>query len=176
MYFVLGSDGSGAPHICMPGGAFRHPPSEESVRRIPDAEGIPRTLHESRMNGPEVFAFTLRVVPPLLHDALEAAQWSMDDLDAFVPHQANLFMLEHLRKRVKLPREKMVLALEDYGNTSSASIPLSIVARMNDRLRNAAMNVLLSGFGVGWSWGAAALRLGPLKLPPVVSIPAGARL
>src|SRR5208337_4345403 len=83
-------------------------------------------------------------------------------LDALVLHQANEFILGHISKRLELPREKVPSTLENYGNTSSASIPLTMVVSLGERLRESSQRLLLAGFGVGWSWGAVALTCGPM--------------
>jgi 3-oxoacyl-[acyl-carrier-protein] synthase-3 len=126
------------------------------------------------MDGAEVFAFTLREVPPMMKAILEAAGWTIDTMDAFVPHQANLFMVQHIAKRLKLPREKLILSLDRFGNTSSASIPLSITHALAERVRAGTMKLVLSGFGVGWSWGAAAVEAGPMIVPDLVLVDAQA--
>jgi 3-oxoacyl-[acyl-carrier-protein] synthase-3 len=166
----MGTDGTGHKHLLIPAGASRNPATVETLQRVECADGIWRTGHEGRMNGAEVFAFTLREVPGLFKKVLEAAGWSVEAMDAFVPHQANLFMLEHLRKRMKIPVEKQILALDEFGNTSSASVPLALTTRLRDQLSAGAKNLVLAGFGVGWSWGAAAVTAGPLCMPELVEV------
>ena len=122
------------------------------------------------MDGSEVLAFTLRQVPPLMNEVLSLAGWSIDQMDAFVPHQANRFMLQHLAKRLKIPPEKLVLSLDEFGNTSSASSPLTMSHRLAPRLREEGANLVLAGFGVGWSWGALAVRCGPLVMPGIIHL------
>lgn len=122
------------------------------------------------MNGAEVFTFTLREVPPMLKAVLAGASWDNDTADAFVFHQANRFMLDYLVKKMKLPGDKVAYSLHDYGNTSSASIPLTLTTAVSGRLRDNRMKLVLAGFGVGWSWGAAAIECGPIVIPPLVSV------
>lgn len=123
------------------------------------------------MNGAEVFTFTLREVPGLLKTVLGCAGWSIADTDAFVMHQANQFMLSHLAKFVKIPPEKLVLELTDYGNTSSASIPLAMgVSPICRPLLERQLKLVVAGFGVGFSWAAAAISCGPVALPPPVLV------
>jgi 3-oxoacyl-[acyl-carrier-protein] synthase-3 len=81
-------------------------------------------------------------------------------------------MLKHLAKSMKIPLDKILLSLEDFGNTSSASIPLTVSYRLASKLNTAPMNLLMAGFGVGWSWGAVALTCGPMAVPPIVEIAA----
>ena len=170
MHFRLGTDGAGQGHLMVPGGGFRHPRSEgTAVRRIRE-DGNVRSDEDLLMNGAEIFAFTLRTVPPLVSGVLEQAAWTVAEVDAFVMHQANRFMLQHLAKRMRLPTDKVVIALEDYGNTSSASIPLALTVSLGERLRSCEMKLVLAGFGVGLSWAAAALRCGNLCVPDLVQV------
>lgn len=168
MFFQLGTDGEGYPHLIVPGGCYRNQASEETLRRTADADGTERDAHKLRMNGPEVFAFTLREVPSMFSGVMKAASWSMDDLGAFIPHQANLMMLQHLAKRMKIPKEKVVLALEEFGNTSSASVPLALTHGLQNQLRSGPVNTVMAGFGVGWSWGAVAATWGPMVMSDLV--------
>lgn len=171
MVFDLGSDGRGQDHLIVPAGGFRRPRSEQTALRSEQAGGNVRGDEDLFMDGAEIFTFTLREVPALVRSTLGAAGWSVDDVDAVVMHQANRFMLEHLAKRMKLPPDKVPLALEDYGNTSSASIPLTLIHSLADRLRAAPQRLLLAGFGVGFSWGAVALSCGPLVVPELMIVP-----
>jgi 3-oxoacyl-[acyl-carrier-protein] synthase-3 len=170
MSFVLGTDGSGKDYLIEPGTGYRNRVTVESLRRQPGPDGIPRSALDVRMDGSEVFAFTLREVPSLISEVLSLAGWELDGIDAFVPHQANLFMLQHLAKRMKIPPGKMVVSLDEYGNTSSASIPLAMTHRLADRLRSRTENLILAGFGVGWSWGAVAVTCGPMAIPGVLEL------
>ena len=122
------------------------------------------------MNGGEIFAFTMAVVPQVCRDVLNRAAWAAETVDGFVMHQANRFMLQHLGRTMRVPKEKLVLALENYGNTSSASIPLAMAEALRDPLQEHSMRLLLAGFGVGFSWAAAALECGPIAVPPIVTL------
>ena len=126
------------------------------------------------MDGAEIFAFTLREVPPLIQAVLQGAGWSIDQVDAFVFHQANQFMLQHLARRLKLPKDRFILAMEEFGNTGSASVPLAMSARLGPRLRSGSLRTILAGFGVGYSWGAVALTCGPMVMPDVLKVPGSA--
>ena len=125
---------------------------------------VPASLY---MDGPGIFSFTLRVVPSSIRDLLEKASLTLDDVDLFVFHQANAFMLEHLRKKLEIPREKFVYALRDIGNTVSATIPIALREAAKEGKLLAGMRVMLVGFGVGYSWGSAIVRWRePAPLPP----------
>jgi 3-oxoacyl-[acyl-carrier-protein] synthase-3 len=106
----------------------------------------------------------------MIKSVLLQANWTEQDVDAFVFHQANLFMLRHLAKRMRIPLEKVALSLGEYGNTSSASIPLTINHCLGSRVGSEAMNLILAGFGVGLSWAAVALSCGPIVTPPVIEV------
>lgn len=123
------------------------------------------------MNGPEIFTFTLREVPSLVSRILGRAGWTKEDTDLFVMHQANRFMLYHLAKKMGIPYTKVPIALDEFGNTSSASIPLCITHCVRKSLAEKKLRLVLAGFGVGLSWGAAALELGPVDLPELVIVP-----
>jgi 3-oxoacyl-[acyl-carrier-protein] synthase III len=168
MTFSLGTDGEGHSHIMLPGGGSRNPATPASFERKTGEDGMSRSPLEIHMNGAEVFAFTLREVPPLIRGVVEAAGWTIDAIDSFIPHQANAFMLQHLAKRMKVAPGKLLLDLEEFGNTSSASIPLAINHQLQQQLSSGSMNLLLAGFGVGWSWGAVAFSGGPMVLPDIV--------
>lgn len=157
MSFAMGSDGKGAPYLCVPGGGLRHPDQ-------------PAHLF---MDGTQVFAFTLREVPGSLRAALAGAGWSMPDIDHLVLHQANAQMIRHLAQKVGATDAQTVVALAEYGNTSSASIPLALASALAEPLSTSSRRLLLSGFGVGWSWGSVALEAGPLGHCAVVPFVSG---
>ena len=170
MYFKLGTDGSGKDHLIVPAGGFRTPHSAGAARRKAREGGNVRSEEDLYMNGAEIFTFTLKRVPQLIADVLERSEWSPDDVDAFVMHQANSFILNHLGKKMKLPQEKVIIALEEFGNTSSASIPLALSARLRSELTRMQRNMVLAGFGVGYSWAAVSLTTGPLVMPDVICV------
>jgi 3-oxoacyl-[acyl-carrier-protein] synthase III len=173
MVFSLGTDGGGAAHLQVPAGGFRRPRDSRSAQRTVQNDGNVRGDQDLYMNGAEIFAFTLGTVPTLIQQTLDAAAWTIGTVDQIVMHQANQFMLQHIARRLKLPRDKWILDLEDHGNTSSASIPLGMANALRDRLQNETLRLLLAGFGVGLSWGAVALPVGPIVIPPQVSVEAG---
>jgi 3-oxoacyl-[acyl-carrier-protein] synthase-3 len=167
MRFITGSDGNGASHLRVAAGMFRTPSSDATRQVTPREGGNARSDEQLFMNGPEIFNFTLREIPNLVRTALDQAGWSIEQVDAIVMHQANRFMLDYLAKRMKLPAEKVVLALERYGNTSSASIPLAICDQLRPRLDAGPAKVLLAGFGVGFSWAASTMVLDHPFIAPV---------
>lgn len=171
IHFSLGTDGKGWQQIYVPAGASRKP-SDDSTKIFREMnDGVKRCDENAYMNGPEVFAFTLREVPPLVKKILEQSTWSKDDVDFFVFHQANQFILDHLCKRMKLPKEKAPLSLTEFGNTSSASIPLTIQHCLRQQLSGHKLKLTMVGFGVGLSWGAAAAEVGPITIPDLILLP-----
>ena len=138
--FVYGTDGSGAKNLIVEGGAFRDS----------DCSADPNL----RMNGSEIFSFTLSSIPPLIQQTLAKAELQLEDIDWFVFHQANKFMLEHLRDKIGIPKEKFAISLEECGNTVSSSIPIALKELSNADQLKSGDKVMLVGFGVGYSWGA----------------------
>jgi len=157
-WFILGSDGRGAANLIVPEGGFR-----EHVAGL-DARLSGRDPAALYMDGGEIFNFTLRSVPPLVARTLEQAGVGADGHDAFLFHQANLFMLKHLAKKSKLPPEKVPFNIDRYGNTSSASIPLLMTTDLAPALRSGAQRLAMFGFGVGYSWASASMSVGPLHI------------
>ncbi len=142
--FDFGTDGACASDLMAHGSAMRLP-----------AETMTSCL---RMNGAEVFAFTLRAVPPSVEAVLTQSGLALEQIDLFVFHQANVYLLEHLRQKCRIPREKFVVAMAECGNTVSSSIPMALgQVLVQKRLRNGA-KVLLSGFGVGASWASCLVE------------------
>jgi len=157
--FVYGTDGAGARNLILPTGGMRRPCVPDAPLER-DGSGNARTENHLFMNGPEIFSFTLRVVPQTVAELLEQAGIGPEAVDLFVFHQANRYMLEHLRKRLGIAEERFVVALEDVGNTVSSSIPIALCKAHGDgRLAPGAL-VMLVGFGVGYSWGATLIRWG----------------
>lgn len=156
--FVYGTDGRGWQNLIVPTGGMRRRRTEQTAAPAEDENGNVRSLDNLYMNGAEIFTFTLRAVPQSIEQILTKADLAMDDIDLFVFHQANRYILEHLRKRMKIPEEKFVVAMSHCGNTVSSTIPIALKhAACEGRLTNQS-TVMLVGFGVGYSWGATLLR------------------
>ena len=166
----MGTDGTGAKNIIIEAGHFRMPSTEATRTTQICADGNARSSEELHMNGAEVFTFALSHVPPLINESLAAAGWNLDDCDDFVFHQANGFMLSTLANKLNIPPAKVPSSLRDFGNTSSASIPLTLVTQRRSELMQGGRRYLLVGFGVGWSWAACALELGPMVIPELIEI------
>jgi 3-oxoacyl-[acyl-carrier-protein] synthase III len=147
--FELGADGSGGPQLYLPAGGSRAPATAESVAEH---------LHFVRMNGREVFKFATRVLVSSAEAVLAECGRSIDDVDVYVPHQANVRIIEHARQKLGIPEEKTVIDVDRYGNTSSGSIPLALAdAKADGRLR-AGQLVLMTGMGAGLTWGSGLIE------------------
>ena len=160
VYFRLGTDGAGALALRVPEGGFRSADPDRPVTLDP------RRLH---MDGGEVFAFTLRVVPALIQNILDDAGLGPGAVDTYLLHQANQFMIKHIGKRIGADAPRLPINIQRYGNTSSATLPLLLADDMAARLQGTAARLLLAGFGVGLSWGAMLGDIGPLHCAEVVS-------
>ena len=167
MSFALGTDGNGQANLIVPAGGFRSPHSDTTGLVTEREGGNIRSDEHLYMNGPEIFTFTLREVPAMVKSLVA----DYDAVDAVVMHQANKFMLDYIAKRLKIPKEKVVLTLENFGNTSSASIPLALTAALSEKLKTGPLNLLLAGFGVGYSWGGVTLTGGHMVMPELVLVP-----
>lgn len=153
-----GTDGSGARHLMTPGGGMANA-ERLNIEATAEARGLKSNGFDLYMNGAEVFNFTLRVVPDTIQKSLEKASASMADVDAFVFHQANKFMLDTIRKKVGIPPEKFVVQMADCGNTVSSSIPIALKLALDGNEVEEGDLTLLAGFGVGLSWGSVLVRV-----------------
>lgn len=152
--FSLGTDGAGAENLIVKSGASKQ--AEKSGNITFNESGNPVSEDHLYMNGSEIFNFTLASVPTLVKEVLENNEKNLDDVDLFVFHQANQYMLEFLRKKIKIPTEKFYYYMENVGNTVSSTIPIALREAQNEGILRG--NVLLAGFGVGYSWGGVILN------------------
>ncbi len=150
--FHVGTDGSGYDAIIIPDGGARNQITEDSLKPIQGADGVTRHRLQSVMKGMDVFSFGITVVPKTVKKLLEKQQVDIESVDYFLFHQANKMMNEKIRKKLKLPEEKVPYCMQDFGNTSSASIPLTLVTQIADAVRTRPLRLLGCGFGVGLSW------------------------
>ncbi|GIP47415.1 3-oxoacyl-ACP synthase [Paenibacillus sp. J53TS2] len=158
--FILGTDGSGYNRLIVPGGSGRNPRDSQTHIRKQDHDGVIRSKDDLYMNGIEIFNFTLKEVQPLIQSILDVHGWSEEDVDYYILHQANKFLLEQLTRKFGVSKEKVPINIQDYGNTSSASIPLMLVDVLKERNpQDKDLNLVLAGFGVGLSWAAAAINI-----------------
>ncbi|MBV9267418.1 MAG: ketoacyl-ACP synthase III [Acidobacteriaceae bacterium] len=156
--FVYGTDGQGAPNLIVRTGAMRQARTAETAVEKEDESANVRSDDNLFMDGAEIFNFTIGAVPKSVSALLERAGLSLDQVDLFVFHQANKYMLEHLRKRIKIPADKFQVSMAHCGNTVSSTLPIALKhAQAAGRLKEGS-TVMLVGFGVGYSWGATLLR------------------
>jgi 3-oxoacyl-[acyl-carrier-protein] synthase-3 len=153
--FNLGTDGSGAENLIIKTGAARN--LEKSGQVTYDDDNNPVSQDYIYMNGSEIFSFTLAAVPSLVNKTLEKNNIKKEDIDLFIFHQANKYMLDFLRKRTKIEQEKFYIYLSEVGNTVSSTIPIAICEAMKTDVLKKGMRSLLAGFGVGYSWGGVVL-------------------
>ena len=123
-----------------------------------------------KMNGHAVFHFGLKEVVPNVNATLEKAGLSVEEMDHFVFHQANLLLNESIRKKLKIPAEKVPYTLAEFGNTSCATIPFTLVKSLREELKNASKTCLISGFGVGLSWGSGIVHLTNCVCPELIEL------
>jgi 3-oxoacyl-[acyl-carrier-protein] synthase-3 len=141
--FELGADGAGGEHLWLPG---------SGSRKFEDPDKF------VKMNGREVFKFATRVLVSSAQDVLERAGASVEDVDVYIPHQANVRIIDHATKKLGIPSDRVVINVDRYGNTSSGSIPLALAdAQADGRLREGSL-VLMTGMGAGLTWGSALMR------------------
>jgi 3-oxoacyl-[acyl-carrier-protein] synthase-3 len=157
--FLFGTDGRGAQNLIVPAGGSRTPVSAETAAEESDTSGNWRSAENLYMNGAEIFNFTLTAVPKAVNTLLARAERTPDQVDHFIFHQANRFMLERLRTKMKLPEEKFWIDVETIGNTVSSTIPIAIESGMKTGHMQPGQTALLAGFGVGYSWAAAMVEL-----------------
>lgn len=141
--FVLGSDGSGAENLIVRNSGSLY---NESYNNF------------LFMNGPEIFTFTLKSVPNLIESVLLKHNLEKENIDLFIFHQANKFMLNHLRKKIKIDQDKFYVFMSQVGNTVSSTIPIALYHAINDNKIKKGDKVVLAGFGVGYSWGSTIIE------------------
>ena len=156
LQFLLGTDGAGAENLKIPAGGFRTRPNDMTQLRTQGTDGNLRSQEELYMDGGEIFNFTITSVPRLVKQLMKTYDFEKEEVDAFFLHQANEFMLKHIAKKLKIDLEKVPLTIQKFGNTSSASIPLTLVDWMQKRDLSEKRDLVMAGFGVGYSY--AALR------------------
>ena len=154
--FSLGTDGSGADNLIIKSGGMRCPKRQDDLHF--DENNNPVSSDYLYMNGSEIFTFTLDNVPPLIADTLSRNGVEKDEADLYVFHQANKYMLDFLRKKIRIAPERFYYCLSEYGNTVSNTIPIALANALRDGSLTQGMKVVIAGFGVGYSWGGCLLR------------------
>lgn len=165
--FSLHSDGSGAMVMHVPYGGFRNQSSEDGLKDVVDTDGSIRNGEQFRMDGMGVFNFGMKEEPKDIKNLLTECEMTIDQVDVLVYHQANKFMTDFFSKKLKIDASKTPYSLKYFGNTSSASIPLTIVTQMRNGFKERG-NTILSGFGAGLSWGSVMLDLSQCKISELI--------
>jgi 3-oxoacyl-[acyl-carrier-protein] synthase III len=169
-FFSLHSDGSRESLIKINAGGYRNPSSAETVKeKVVDEFGNIRSEEQGYMNGADVFNFVIREIPKDLKSLLELSNTDINSIDYFLFHQANTYINGYLAKKLKLDTEKVPSSIEKFGNTSSVSIPITIVSELKKELKTN-KKLLLSGFGVGMTWATAIMNFEDCKISEIVEI------
>lgn len=155
--FVFGTDGRGAKNLIVRNSGRREPVTMEYLEKNSDAGGMLNGTME--MNGAEIFIFAVKVVPTMVKQVLEKNNLQQDDIDLFIFHQASGFLLEILRKKLKIPKENFFVYLENVGNTVSATIPIALKEAIKEGKAKTGDKILLAGFGIGYSWAGTVIQL-----------------
>ena len=146
-YFTLCTDGGGYEDLIVEAGGFR------------DRFGADPRSHYVKMNGANVFNFTIKVVPPLIQDTLRLANRAIEDVDYYVFHQSNRFIIKHLIATCSLPAEKVPIVLDRFGNPGGPSVPLTVTQGLSDQAGRRPLWLMMLGYGAGLSWAAALVQL-----------------
>jgi 3-oxoacyl-[acyl-carrier-protein] synthase-3 len=168
MNFMFGVDGSGFDAVWAPYGGMRNPVTVEALEEKEVSPGVFRRGVDMIVNGMDVFGFAIKQPPRSLKELIETFNIDVETVDLLLLHQANKFIDEKIRKAVKIPAEKTPYCLEEYGNVTSASIPLTMVSRCGDRLAGQELHCVACGFGVGLAWASMEFYAGQVKFSDVI--------
>ncbi|MDR2178730.1 MAG: ketoacyl-ACP synthase III [Synergistaceae bacterium] len=170
-HFGFLTDGSRHDVLMIPEGRSRRPFNERSLEYKTWPDGGVRRPIDIYMDGMAVFNFVVRNVPGCLASLMERCGVTAEELDLLLLHQANLYMMKQVAKKLKIPLEKMPVSLDRYGNSSSATIPVTLCSELQKPIANKSFRVLASGFGAGLSISAVSMNLGPCACPGVIEYP-----
>lgn len=169
IYANIKMDGKGAFALNIPAGGFRMPCTEETSVMVEDANGNFRSKNNLVMQGDDVFNFVQREVPPMIEDVLASAGTTPDNVDWYMFHQPNKFMLNKLADKLGVPREKMPANIvENFGNASGVTVPTNISFNLGETLVSETKKVCMAGFGVGLTWSAIYMELGNLSFNKII--------
>ncbi|MEG1936783.1 MAG: ketoacyl-ACP synthase III [Rikenellaceae bacterium] len=170
MKFHFGTDGSNSESIIIKDGGFRNVYTPTSSEYFEAEPGVFRTNMQSVLNGAQVFTFGITKAPKSIKALLEYSNKNIEEIDYLLLHQANTFMTNKISKKAGADINKVPYSIGEYGNTSSASIPLTMVTQLNDKLTKGSNDILACGFGVGFSWGSTIINLDTIKCPTIIEI------
>lgn len=169
-HFSINSDGSRGELIMIPGGGYRNMSSIETLKeKIVDEYGNIRTDENGYMNGADVFNFVIVEVPKDIKRLMTAVGEDIQTMDYYIFHQANAFINNHIAKKLKLDRERIPWTIHKYGNTSSVSVPLTIVSELRNKMKGE-KKLMLSAFGVGMAWATAIIPFADCNISDIVEI------
>jgi 3-oxoacyl-[acyl-carrier-protein] synthase-3 len=168
--FNLNSDGTGYETIIIRDGGYRNQPTADSFVQRNHGEGIERSNMNLELDGMNVFSFGISKAPKSVIGLIEKFGIDKESVDFFTFHQANMFMNESIRKKLKLESDKVPYCMDEFGNTSCASIPLTLVTRKRNQLISEKLNHIACGFGVGLSWGSVYFETDKIIVPELIEI------
>lgn len=170
MYFDFYTNGTGKDALIVPDGGCRNPFNEHSLDEYTDESGVVRTRLHEKMDGLEVFQFASRNVPKSISRLLAEFDISKDSIDYLLLHQANKFLCEKIRKKLKFTLEQTPYNIDRYGNTSGATIPLLMVTELRHQLETEKISLAASGFGVGLSLGSSVFNTNKIVCPELLTL------
>ena len=170
MKFNFNTDGNGYETIIVRDGGYRSPVTEESLKMRDGGENIHRRGIDLELDGMDVFSFGITKAPKSVKQLCDLFNIDKNSVDIFTFHQANLMMNEMIRKKLKLPEDKVPYCMDEFGNTSCASIPLALVTREREKLQNEHLKHIACGFGVGLSWGSVYFETDKIAVPELIEI------
>lgn len=169
----LNTDGSRADLIMIKAGGYRHPSTPDTLKeRVVDEYGNMRSQEQGYMKGGDVFNFVIREIPRDIKKVMEVSGKTTDDIDYFCFHQANNFINAFIAKKMRLDTSKIPHTIEKFGNTSSVSVPLTIVSELKDKMKGE-KTLLLSAFGVGMTWATGIVSFVDTKISDIVEVENG---
>jgi 3-oxoacyl-[acyl-carrier-protein] synthase-3 len=170
MHFNLMSDGTKMSAIIAPASGVREPITEKDLKMEKIDEGIIRNRTHVTMDGMGVFAFTMSEVPKSIKALMDNLSIDSESIDFLLLHQANHYIDEKIRKKLKFPEEKTPYCLENYGNTSSGTIPMTMVTKISEQLRTRRNKLIMCGFGAGLSWASVYVETNSIVVLPLIEI------
>ena len=170
MSFLLNTDGEGYQVIIIPEGGYRNQVTADSLVEKEHGEGIVSSGVHVSMDGMSVFSFAISKVPKSIKAIAEKECVDLEKVDYVLLHQANFFMNEKIRKKLKLTPEQVPYSLKDFGNTSCASIPLTMVTQCKEKLESAKVKNIGCGFGIGLSWGSVLFDTDHIVVPELIEL------
>jgi len=168
MNFNYLTDGSGRASVIVPDGGSRNPVNDKSFILEDYGDGIKRTRLQEKMDGAEVFSFAIHYVPKNFKDLCERINLDKEAVDYMLIHQANKFLCEKLRKKIGFPPEKCPYNIQEFGNTSGATIPLLMVTNLKKELESRPLTLCMTTIGVGFSLGSGCIKTNKIVCPDLL--------